>query len=253
MSLVRGNHQWSLGGAILWIDSNSNAHVWSPGTFNFNGRHTGTAMADFLLGRVNSMNQAAPNTNYVRKWYAGLFLADSWRMTPQLTMNYGVRWEPDLAETLTLGRIVEDKGIAYLVRAFRELGDPDARLLLGGNYRTVAGGGNLAAIQAEIGSDPRILVLGELRGNETVSFLRAINNSELQLAVISPYPVAHCALCGYSEHCEERWDAEDHPSLIAGSSRAIAADSIVEIVRNHAITRPRAAARPRRVKCARLQ
>jgi uncharacterized protein len=42
-------------------------------------------------------------------------------------------------------------------------------------------------------------------------FLRAVQ----QGAHGSPYPVSHCGLCAYEEHCEERWDAEDHLSLVA--------------------------------------
>ncbi|WP_434739775.1 glycosyltransferase family 4 protein [Micromonospora sp. SH-82] len=74
-----------------------------------------------------------------------------------------------------LGRIVEDKGIPYLVRAFRKITDPDARLLIGGNYKTVMGGDDLAAIRAEIGADDRIEVLGELRGKEIDDFYASID------------------------------------------------------------------------------
>ncbi|MEU4569102.1 glycosyltransferase family 4 protein [Micromonospora sp. NPDC023956] len=74
-----------------------------------------------------------------------------------------------------LGRIVEDKGIPYLVRAFRRIADPDARLLIGGNYQTVMGGDDLAAIRAEIGADHRIQVLGELRGQEIADFYASID------------------------------------------------------------------------------
>ncbi|MEU5722000.1 glycosyltransferase family 4 protein [Micromonospora sp. NPDC047738] len=74
-----------------------------------------------------------------------------------------------------LGRIVEDKGIPYLVRAFRRIADPDARLLIGGNYRTVMGGDNLADIRAEIGADSRIELLGELRGQEIADFYASID------------------------------------------------------------------------------
>lgn len=74
-----------------------------------------------------------------------------------------------------LGRIVEDKGIPYLVRAFRRIADPDARLLIGGNYQTVMGGGNLAEIRAEIGADERVQVLGELRGREIDDFYASID------------------------------------------------------------------------------
>ncbi|MGX7673898.1 glycosyltransferase family 4 protein [Plantactinospora sp. DSM 117369] len=74
-----------------------------------------------------------------------------------------------------LGRIVEDKGIPYLVRAFRRIADPDARLLIGGNYQTVMGGNNLADIRAEIGADNRVKVLGELRGQEIDDFYASID------------------------------------------------------------------------------
>ncbi|QSB12889.1 glycosyltransferase family 4 protein [Natronosporangium hydrolyticum] len=74
-----------------------------------------------------------------------------------------------------LGRIVEDKGIEYLVRAFRQITDPDARLLLAGNYATVAGGSNLAELSREIADDARIQLLGELRGTEVDDFYASID------------------------------------------------------------------------------
>ena len=42
-------------------------------------------------------------------------------------------------------------------------------------------------------------------------FLRALDG----IGGASPYPVSHCRLCGYADHCEARWDAEDHLSLVA--------------------------------------
>jgi glycosyltransferase involved in cell wall biosynthesis len=74
-----------------------------------------------------------------------------------------------------LGRIVEDKGIRYLVQAFQRLTDPDARLLVAGNYHAVAGGSNLPEIQAEVARDSRIRILGELRGKEVDDFYASID------------------------------------------------------------------------------
>jgi hypothetical protein len=104
-SLSRGVHQWAVGGALLYLDSNSNANVSSSGSFNFTGTTTGLPLADFLLGRPATFTQAAPNVDYSRKWYTALYLADTWKLNPRLTLNYGLRWEPDLAETLTLGQV----------------------------------------------------------------------------------------------------------------------------------------------------
>ena len=59
-----------------------------------------------------------------------------------------------------LGRIVEEKGVEYLVDAFLALDDPDARLLIGGDYVDVAGGSVVARVRRHIGDDPRIEMLG---------------------------------------------------------------------------------------------
>jgi predicted RecB family nuclease len=37
---------------------------------------------------------------------------------------------------------------------------------------------------------------------------------------IEAYPVAHCSLCGYRDHCEEHWHTVDHLSLIASIRRS---------------------------------
>ncbi|GAB7045452.1 glycosyltransferase family 4 protein [Catenuloplanes indicus] len=74
-----------------------------------------------------------------------------------------------------LGRIVEDKGIPYLIRAFRRIADPRARLLIAGNHETVMGGGVMSEIRDEIGADSRIRLLGELRGTEINDFYASID------------------------------------------------------------------------------
>lgn len=74
-----------------------------------------------------------------------------------------------------LGRIVEDKGIGYLLEAFRGLPNPSARLLLGGNYTTVAGGSSLDRLRAAIDADPRVVLLGELSGRQVDDFYASID------------------------------------------------------------------------------
>ncbi|OLT12548.1 glycosyl transferase [Pseudonocardia sp. CNS-139] len=59
-----------------------------------------------------------------------------------------------------LGRIVREKGLEYLVRGFRALPDPDARLLIGGDFTHVAGGSVIDQVRAAIGDDTRIRLLG---------------------------------------------------------------------------------------------
>ncbi len=59
-----------------------------------------------------------------------------------------------------LGRIVREKGLEHLVRGFRALPDPDARLLIGGDFTHVAGGSVIAQVRAAIDGDPRVRLLG---------------------------------------------------------------------------------------------
>jgi hypothetical protein len=104
-ALTRGAHQISLGGNVAHWDSNSNANIFSIGQFAFNGTRTGLGLADFLTGRLSSFRQARPNVDYLRKWYTALYVADVWRVNSRWTLNYGIRWEPDIPETLSQGMI----------------------------------------------------------------------------------------------------------------------------------------------------
>lgn len=58
-----------------------------------------------------------------------------------------------------LGRIVEEKGLEYLVAGFRALG-PEARLVIGGDFSRVAGGSVVEKVRRAIGGDERIRMLG---------------------------------------------------------------------------------------------
>lgn len=61
-----------------------------------------------------------------------------------------------------VGRIVEEKGLEYLVDGFRRLDDPDARLLVAGDYAKVAGGSVVERVRRAAGEDPRVRLLGFL-------------------------------------------------------------------------------------------
>jgi glycosyltransferase involved in cell wall biosynthesis len=61
-----------------------------------------------------------------------------------------------------LGRIVEEKGLQYLVRGFQSLDDPDSRLVIGGDFAKVAGGSVVDEIRRLVDGDRRIRLLGFL-------------------------------------------------------------------------------------------
>src|SRR5271165_6316027 len=76
-------------------DSPSSGYSHSPqdGDFvRFDGHFTGNAMADFLLGDAQSYSQLNQRlTPYYDYYQIELYAQDTWRVTPRLTVNIGVR------------------------------------------------------------------------------------------------------------------------------------------------------------------
>ena len=99
ISVIKGAHQLAFGGNLAQGRSNTNSNSQSPGGYTFNGRSTTSGMADFLLGRLTTLSQGGPSELYQKEWFAGLYLSDSWKATPNLTVNMGIRWEPYLPTT----------------------------------------------------------------------------------------------------------------------------------------------------------
>jgi hypothetical protein len=105
LTSVRGNHQLSVGVNVARWSTFNQANVRSPGSFAVNGQTTGLGLADFLLGNVSQFIQAAPNQLDMYQWYTGVYAADTWRVGPTFTLNYGVRWEPYIPQQLPNGFI----------------------------------------------------------------------------------------------------------------------------------------------------
>jgi glycosyltransferase involved in cell wall biosynthesis len=74
-----------------------------------------------------------------------------------------------------LGRIVEEKGLEYLIRGFQKLGDVDARLLIGGDFAAVAGGSVVEQVRRLIKDDARIRLLGFLPEEQLADFYASID------------------------------------------------------------------------------
>jgi hypothetical protein len=94
LTMIRGDHQYGFGVSFAFWDSLSKANVRSPGLFTFDGGATGLSLADFMLGRPFVLQQSAPNTLVMKQKYFGLYAQDTWKMSPTITLNYGLRWEP---------------------------------------------------------------------------------------------------------------------------------------------------------------
>ena len=104
-SRIRGTHQTAVGVNLAYWRYNLNSHSADHGQFTFNGQTTGLGLADFLTGNLSQLQQRAPNQVYLSQRYIGAYVADTWRATSKLTLNYGIRWEPFLPQVLRNGQI----------------------------------------------------------------------------------------------------------------------------------------------------
>jgi hypothetical protein len=92
-SKVLGTHTLKFGGEFHYDQVNVDAIAQFNGSFLFFGTETGSDFADFLLGGPSQYNQSQLQPFYGRNKYAGLYAQDSWRMTRNFTLNYGLRWD----------------------------------------------------------------------------------------------------------------------------------------------------------------
>ncbi len=72
---------------------NTHAIAQFNGSFLFYGSQTGSDFVDFLLGAPTQYNQSQLQPFYGRNKYLGLYAQDSWRLRPNFTLNYGLRWD----------------------------------------------------------------------------------------------------------------------------------------------------------------
>jgi hypothetical protein len=105
VSVVRGTHQMSFGGSLAQTRSNAYSNSTAIARYAFNGQAVGMGLADFMTGRMSSLLQGAPGTNLAKQWYAGLYAQDTWKATPKLTLNGGLRWDPYLPWESTKGTV----------------------------------------------------------------------------------------------------------------------------------------------------
>lgn len=109
---IRSNHTWKFGGEWqkdIWSNITAGNTM---GNYSFNARETGQPYlqtttigggsigfpyASFLLGAVGSGAIANRQDSQWRKHNYGVFAQDTWKVTRRLTLDYGIRWDYQVA------------------------------------------------------------------------------------------------------------------------------------------------------------
>ncbi|MGH9158657.1 MAG: TonB-dependent receptor domain-containing protein, partial [Vicinamibacteraceae bacterium] len=92
LSWTTGRHVWKFGVQYLTYELNEGV-VPSYGDFLFNGVFTGQPYADFLLGIPFQSSRYDPLARRRTSSEVGLYAQDSFKVGPNLTIDYGVRWD----------------------------------------------------------------------------------------------------------------------------------------------------------------
>jgi Carboxypeptidase regulatory-like domain len=93
-SWVKGTHTMKFGASFHYDQIIHHDYYCRNGCFGFsNGQETGSDWADYLLGAPSSYTQGSQLDLITRSRYFGAYAQDSWRISPSLTLNYGLRWD----------------------------------------------------------------------------------------------------------------------------------------------------------------
>lgn len=95
LTWIKGRHTIRFGGEVMPMHF-LQRFLGVP-SFNFNGSRSGDPIADFMMGAYATMGVAfgdAQNDDVTVSPDA--YIQDQFKMTPRLTVTYGLRWEPEL-------------------------------------------------------------------------------------------------------------------------------------------------------------
>lgn len=102
---VHGKHDIAFGARIAFSRfDNQNTYATRPEA-EFSGDWTGYDVSDFFLGKMYTFGQMAPQMQNIRSWQYSFYAQDRFRVTPRLTLDLGVRYEPFLPYQEKYGRL----------------------------------------------------------------------------------------------------------------------------------------------------
>lgn len=115
---LRGNHAFKFGADVNFVNVDASFQLNFPGLFNFGELSAGTLAAGFIPGLsplappllpVQSYGMGIPGVfiqgfgnpiSSIKNRPLAFFAQDSWKVRPNFTLNYGVRYDVELTDTI---------------------------------------------------------------------------------------------------------------------------------------------------------
>jgi outer membrane receptor protein involved in Fe transport len=94
LTWIRGAHSLKFGGDVRKLLSDATTNNWPFGNMAFTGDITGNAAADYMLGfpRTTLTPEGVPISK-IRQWRLAFYAQDDWKVTSNLTVNLGLRYD----------------------------------------------------------------------------------------------------------------------------------------------------------------
>ena len=101
VDILRGKHQIAFGVDFLRTRDVQDNHYQDNGVFNFSGQYSNDPLLDFLTGKMNSFSQSGPQLNDLRQNVVGLYVQDTYHVTPQAGGQFRPALGADAARSTT--------------------------------------------------------------------------------------------------------------------------------------------------------
>jgi hypothetical protein len=108
LTWIKGNHSYKFGGEMIIESHPSYSETFANNWFNFatgqtgdpefayanlGGANTGFPYASFLMGRSDWGATNAPSRGHLGQHSFSWYIQDSWKVTPKITLDYGLRYD----------------------------------------------------------------------------------------------------------------------------------------------------------------
>ncbi|MDQ6678694.1 MAG: carboxypeptidase regulatory-like domain-containing protein [Acidobacteriota bacterium] len=105
VAIQHGAHELHIGGEAVRVANDLVNTFTMSGQFTFGNQLSGNNLSDFLLGDASRFLQGGGEFKRLSGALWSLYVQDNWRLTPKLTVNLGLRWDPDFPYTEQDGRV----------------------------------------------------------------------------------------------------------------------------------------------------